>query len=175
MTATRYDKMRYYCLGFAFMDPDTVLLVRKDRGIHPGMINGYGGKVEYNESPFGSMVREFQEETGIVTKIDDWKTSAFLTSSGGHPDPWWVYVFRTMVGKSVEVPVTSDAGDPCVMSIDDVVKGSFKHPNNSAPWTAKGEPMFAPHVRSMILLCRDQLLYGEEHTTKVTIQHQYNG
>jgi 8-oxo-dGTP diphosphatase len=54
-----------------------VVLIRKDRPEwQKGKLNGVGGKVEENESPYDAMPREFREETGIETS--GWKLFSIL-------------------------------------------------------------------------------------------------
>lgn len=67
--------MTHYCLGFAFTDHDNfVVLIRKNKPAwQKGLLNGVGGKVEENEPPRVAMAREFREETGIVTKYEEWR------------------------------------------------------------------------------------------------------
>ncbi len=51
-----------------------VVLIRKQKPEwQKGRLNGIGGKVEDNdESIYGTMCREFVEETGVVTDWTDW-------------------------------------------------------------------------------------------------------
>lgn len=43
-----------------------VLLIRKQRGLGAGKINGPGGRVDGDESPLQCAVREVQEELGVT-------------------------------------------------------------------------------------------------------------
>jgi len=66
--------VKKYVTGFLFSeDASHVVLIKK---INPlwqlGLFNGIGGKVEANESSVDAMVREFFEETGVVTCQLDW-------------------------------------------------------------------------------------------------------
>lgn len=45
---------------------DSVLLAMKKRGFGEGWWNGYGGKVQDNETVEEAMVRELQEESGLL-------------------------------------------------------------------------------------------------------------
>lgn len=45
---------------------DKILLAEKKRGFGSGLINGVGGKIEPNESIEEGMIRETQEEIGIL-------------------------------------------------------------------------------------------------------------
>ena len=49
------------------LDGNQVLLAMKKRGFGAGKWNGYGGKVQGNESPRKAAVRELKEESGLVT------------------------------------------------------------------------------------------------------------
>lgn len=60
-----------YVVGFA-LDPaaDMALLIRKNRPAwQAGLLNGIGGHVEPGENNEQAMVREFQEETGVLLGI----------------------------------------------------------------------------------------------------------
>lgn len=61
--------MQRYVCGFMFSEhKDSVLLIRKKKPAwQAGKLNGVGGKIEPGESPGDAMVREFHEETGLVT------------------------------------------------------------------------------------------------------------
>lgn len=66
--------MKKYVTGFLFSaDASHVVLIKK---INPqwqrGLFNGIGGKVEENESSIVAMVREFKEETGVLTQASNW-------------------------------------------------------------------------------------------------------
>lgn len=63
--------IKKYCLGFAFVDNDSsVILIRKEKGWQKGMLNGIGGLIENDETPWNAMVREFKEETDIDITTD---------------------------------------------------------------------------------------------------------
>lgn len=63
-----------YVCGFAFSeDGDLVYLIEKKRpNWQLGCLNGIGGGVDIDEEPINAMVREFEEETGVTTKQDEW-------------------------------------------------------------------------------------------------------
>jgi 8-oxo-dGTP diphosphatase len=72
--------MQFYVVGFAF-DPvlEYVALIKKNRPAwQAGKLNGIGGHVEKNESFIDAMVREYKEETDVVTTDDQWKPVATL-------------------------------------------------------------------------------------------------
>lgn len=66
-----------YVVGFAFDEGGRVALIHKERpGWQQGLFNGIGGKVEEGETPLDAMIREFDEETGVL--IDSWQLYATL-------------------------------------------------------------------------------------------------
>lgn len=70
----------HYVLGLAFNEDKTkIVLMKKARpSWQAGKLNGVGGKIEVGEIPLAAMVREFQEETGVVTAPGWWKESGVL-------------------------------------------------------------------------------------------------
>lgn len=79
--------IKHYVLGFAFNEAKTkVVLIKKNRpAFQKGKLNGVGGKIEtidfllkFNttivtpNSARRAMVREFKEETGVLTNPEDW-------------------------------------------------------------------------------------------------------
>lgn len=82
--------MKKYVLGFAFNDYH-VLLIKKEKPVwQKGLYNGLGGHIEEGEEPIIAMVREFEEECGIVTENKDWEQFAIMNG-----DDWMVYCFRS--------------------------------------------------------------------------------
>lgn len=95
--------MTRYCLGFAFcVDnkgiPNLVVVEKKRPEAQKGLINGIGGKLDERDwdanlsclSPTKGMVREFEEETGITTAMDDWRHVGSMSS-----DTWDAQIFLT--------------------------------------------------------------------------------
>lgn len=66
--------MQRYVTGFSFStDKSMVVLIKKTKPEwQAGKLNGVGGKVEENETLPEAMVREFREETGLETKVEEW-------------------------------------------------------------------------------------------------------
>lgn len=67
--------MKRYVLGFAFDKQLNVILVRKNKpDWQAGFLNGVGGQIEERDKfPIDAMVREFEEETFLLTHRDNWK------------------------------------------------------------------------------------------------------
>jgi 8-oxo-dGTP pyrophosphatase MutT (NUDIX family) len=69
-----------YCLGFARDFDGNVLLIEKNKpNWMAGCLNGIGGKVEDFEKFVSAMVREFEEETGVPTREEDWRLRGVLS------------------------------------------------------------------------------------------------
>ena len=62
------DGLTQYVVGLPFCSRGQLLmLIRKNRPAwQVGMLNGIGGKVERGEAPLAAMMREAEEEAGIV-------------------------------------------------------------------------------------------------------------
>jgi len=71
-----------YVAGLLFSPTGkSVVLIRKNRPEwQAGKLNAVGGKIEFGETPFEAMVREFREETGVNRR--DWQHIAILTGDG---------------------------------------------------------------------------------------------
>lgn len=79
-----------YVAGFMFSpDFENVVLIEKNKPEwQKGKYNAIGGKIEDGESPHNAMVREFEEETGIVTQTIDWN---WLCCIGDENYKVWFY------------------------------------------------------------------------------------
>jgi 8-oxo-dGTP diphosphatase len=60
-----------------------------------------GGKVEANESPLQTMIRECQEETGLL--IDNWKLISILSESSPIDYNWVSYLFKAELPSCLDV------------------------------------------------------------------------
>lgn len=67
-----------YSVGFLHSDESVVLIKKNRPDWQSGKYNGVGGHVEENEKPHDAMVREFQEETGVL--VPRWQH--FVTLAG---------------------------------------------------------------------------------------------
>jgi 8-oxo-dGTP pyrophosphatase MutT (NUDIX family) len=106
-----------YVVGFMFSEDNLrVALIRKTKPPwQVGKLNGIGGKINPGEWMFEAMVREFHEETGSKTTVDQW--AYYLSMNGINDDglPFRVECFatlgdvsslRTMEGEKIEVVYT---------------------------------------------------------------------
>lgn len=92
--------MKRMVLGFAFdRANDQVLLIRKNRpDWQAGKLNGIGGHMEGGDggSTRAAMRREFAEETGVDTLLDDWRHCGILqrfSHAPGDKEEWTVTVY----------------------------------------------------------------------------------
>lgn len=82
--------MKKYVVGFAFNDCHVLLIQKQRPAWQKGLYNGLGGHIEKNEEPISAMVREFEEECGVVTKPSDWEQFAIMKGND-----WICYCFRS--------------------------------------------------------------------------------
>jgi len=66
--------MKHYVIGFVFDQKmgKVVLIVKNRPAWQAGLLNGVGGHIEVGETPIAAMVREFEEEAGVVTPPSLW-------------------------------------------------------------------------------------------------------
>ncbi len=88
--------MTSYVCGFMFSeDRNKLALISKlSPEWQKGKLNGIGGKIEPREGYLNAMVREFKEETGVNTFLDEWKNLAYLQGKD-----WEVYFFKAFSNK----------------------------------------------------------------------------
>lgn len=98
--------MTNYVLGFMFNETcDQVILIEKAKpSWQAGCLNGLGGKIEDGEtSQWTAMVREYQEEAGVVTRESDWKHYCDLVG-----EDYMVFVFSCFSDKYFEASITNE-------------------------------------------------------------------
>ena len=102
--------MNIYVCGFA-ENNGNILFIKKNRGPDAvvGKLNGVGGKVEPEESAHDAMVREFQEEVGVLTKKEDWEQKLVYDLIDNDNVVYSrVYFFITQSDKSTEARQCED-------------------------------------------------------------------
>lgn len=96
-----HPEFQRYVAGLYFWKSQ-VLLIRKEKpAFMKGKLNGIGGKMEDRESPLSSMIREFEEETGL--HVFDWKH--FATLQGRNFEVEW---FKSEADYMLPRPVSLD-------------------------------------------------------------------
>lgn len=80
--------MQHYTVGFIFNPSLTrVLLIHKTNPEwQRGKVNGIGGKNEKNEGKLDCIVREVKEETGLITKKNEWSLVGTMYSQDWEND-----------------------------------------------------------------------------------------
>ena len=98
-----YSRMTFYVVGFLFSeDKEFVALIRKTKPEWmKGLLNGIGGHMEGFETPHETMVREFQEETGV--KIAEWKQYTVLLNEN-----YKVYTFKAFSDRINDIKTTTE-------------------------------------------------------------------
>jgi 8-oxo-dGTP diphosphatase len=86
-----------------------------------GHWNGVGGKVKEGEGEFAAMVREFYEETGLMTEEEDWRHR--LTYLHGNPphkpnETVTVHYFVTDLGTSVNLVDQMEEEEVCIFTFE---------------------------------------------------------
>jgi 8-oxo-dGTP pyrophosphatase MutT (NUDIX family) len=114
------ERHRRYVAGF-LMRGGEVLLVRKNRPTwQDGLMNAIGGEINEGEKPEHAMLREFQEETGLV--VTNWSFFATETGPGYEvlfyrsripPDTRWTPPRANDVGEEIAW-CEMDTAEPCI-------------------------------------------------------------
>jgi 8-oxo-dGTP diphosphatase len=86
------EELTEYVCGFALdYNGRRVALIRKNRPEwQAGHLNGIGGHIEEGETPWGAMVREFEEETGQL--VTGWEPFVTMDFPGAR-----IYFYRARV------------------------------------------------------------------------------
>lgn len=113
-----------YVAGLLFdKEEKEVLLIKKIKPAwQKGKLNGVGGKIEAGESPKYAMMREFQEEAGIL--IVDWKRFAIIKGDWGEVHFFYQFIDDKNKPYSVEeekiawYPIRSLSNYPCIPNIN---------------------------------------------------------
>jgi len=113
--------MKEYVLGFAFSkDKREIVLIEKQKpDWQKGKLNGVGGKVEtIDETPYHAMIREFKEETGVSSSIDEWDLYGEMVFEndimGGSAKVW---LFR-MFNNKIQYCLTTEIEEVLIVNTD---------------------------------------------------------
>jgi 8-oxo-dGTP diphosphatase len=106
--------MQCFVNGFMFsVDKKRVALIEKRQPAwQAGHHNGIGGKTEPGESSIDAMVREFAEETGVLTQPDSWRH--FVTLSGDD----FVIDFYCCISPKIDAVRTIEAEETSIHPVD---------------------------------------------------------
>lgn len=120
-----------YVLGFALTsDRRAVLLIEKQTPQwQKGKLNGIGGKVEtFDENEDAAMVREFKEETGIVTLTNEWTKFTQLNGENFNVSVYWM--MRENLGN---YQVTTHE-KPYLITLDLLFRNRFRNCISNLQW-----------------------------------------
>ncbi len=116
------SKFSFYVVGF-IMDPGydkTVVLIKKNSpDWQKGKLNGIGGKIEWNERPMDAMIREGNEEAGVLC---EWKEFCHLTDDKTYK----VYFFVSLDPTAVKNAKT--------MTEEEIIKCDFYDLPDNTLW-----------------------------------------
>lgn len=118
-----FKEPKTYVLGFAFdLAITEVILIAKNRPEwQKDKLNGIGGKIEPGETAKDAIVREFFEETGVMTYPDFWNYFADVKYDndplGG---PAIIYCFRFFSDIMFECKTMED---------EEIIKFDLAHPH----------------------------------------------
>lgn len=100
--------MQEYTVGFCFDDDATTvaLMIKTKPAWQVGKFNGVGGKCERFETPHDCMVREFQEETGVLTEANTW--NKFLEINDRDIRVHCFYCFNTLIQEQIDLNHTEE-------------------------------------------------------------------
>jgi ADP-ribose pyrophosphatase YjhB (NUDIX family) len=119
-----------YSLGFAEIIefPGIFLLIKnKKHGL-----NGLGGHVEPGETPLDCMVREFAEESGVVTHPSVWQKFAVLQGPAQGPLVYVVHAYKTKISLDcAKEAKNSEEREPVALYYVDSYAGVVRHFHNN--------------------------------------------
>lgn len=93
--------MNNYVLCIA-NDTENYIMIQKNRpDWQKGKFNYVGGKIENDETPLNSAIREFYEETGVQTDEKTWEYKGVLyRDSGQNQFKIWIYYAKNEIFKN---------------------------------------------------------------------------
>ena len=111
--------MKQATLCFVVQD-SSILLGFKKRGFGQGKYNGFGGKVEADESTEDAVIRELYEEAGIRVQKDSLVKAAELTFYFSAKEQWNQVVHVYLVRKWENAPMESEEMSPRWFAFSDI-------------------------------------------------------
>lgn len=93
-----------------FRDEYLFLLRGTDKKIDAGRLNSIGGKVDPGENYLDAVIRETEEETGILVKPNEIKLIGIVKLEGGYDEDWLMCFFKTEVN-SKHLPLGNKTSD----------------------------------------------------------------
>lgn len=148
--------MKEYVLGFMFdKDHTEVLLQHKKSGWQKNKYNGIGGKVEPGECVTAAMIREANEETGLLLHDVD------LTQVGSFTDQYH-YIVHVFIGHTSQIYHVTDFNDNS--EPNEVIDLESVHSHINCCY----------HVRTLLHLIDHQLKHPQYAKDFLLIEHDPN-
>jgi 8-oxo-dGTP pyrophosphatase MutT (NUDIX family) len=122
-----------YVVGFMFDESmGSVALLRKNKPEwQAGLLNGIGGKIEGEEPAVKAMVREFNEEAGILTFVGTWVNFCSMSGINNDGGSFGIEFFYTIGNPRLLTSMESEKIE--VLPSADVAAGKEKTIGN-LPW-----------------------------------------
>ncbi len=99
---------------------DKILLAMKKRGFGVGKWNGYGGKLEGVEKPIDAIVREIEEESGLVVDRNLLKELGFIDFYFDDKKEWDQRVIIYRLNKFTGEPIETEEMAPEFFDLDKI-------------------------------------------------------
>jgi 8-oxo-dGTP diphosphatase len=138
--------MYRYTLGFIKKDHQ-ILMLNREKNPWQGCWNGLGGKIEAGEEPMQSMIREIEEETGIVVRESQVIFKGSLTWNTFTAEGQGLYIFLIHMDPSIPF-ITPKKVREGILDWKDIAW--INQMNNLG--VAYNIPYFLPHVLNDIKL-----------------------
>jgi 8-oxo-dGTP diphosphatase len=88
---------------------DEILLLNRNKKPNMGLWNGVGGKIDPNESPYESIIREIFEETGL--KLEEVVAAGnVIWKSNNGKSGMYVFIADLPIGDHIDTPVQVEEG-----------------------------------------------------------------
>lgn len=99
MASPYAGKSTVAAMGTVIDESGSVLMLQRQKDPYIGLWAMPGGKVEVGEHPDATMVREFQEETGLAVAVQRFggSVSEVFCSASGEVSHFLLYVFRLKI------------------------------------------------------------------------------
>jgi len=146
--------MKILTLAFLFRG-DQILLPMKKVGFGAGKWNGYGGNIEEGEEPIDCIIRETEEESGLVIERNACKELGYMDFYFNDKEEWNQRVFIYRIDEFNGEPVETKEMRPQWFDIKDIPYHEM--------W--KGDDIWIPNVLSNKNFTGE--VYLDENGTKV--------